>query len=120
MQVHVKTPHIKIDISGDIPESVIAVLKKEYGKKLLLSDDEEYVDAKDMEWYKKIKEKMTPGETMSIYRKLHKMTQSQLGEKLGGISKQNISHMEKGIHPISKKIAKELAALFQVSVEKFI
>ena len=118
MQVREKTPHIKIDMNGDVPETVIAVLKKEYGKKVIISD--EYMDVKDMEWYKKIKETMTPGEAMSIYRKLHKMTQAELGEKLGGISKQNISHLERGVHPISKKIAKQLAELFQVSVEKFI
>ena len=48
------------------------------------------------------------------------MTQEELGKKLGGISRQNISHMERGIRPISKVNAKKLAKIFEVSVENFI
>lgn len=48
------------------------------------------------------------------------MTQADLDEKLGGISKQNISHMERGVKSISKNVAKQLAEFFNVSVEKFI
>ena len=36
MQAHVKTPHIKIDIEGDIPSKIIIVLKELYGKKVKL------------------------------------------------------------------------------------
>jgi len=57
---------------------------------------------------------------MSVYRKMRNMTQAELGEKLGGISKQNISHMERDVKPVSKKVAKQLADIFNVSVEKFI
>lgn len=120
MQVHVKTPRTEIEMRGDIPEKIINLLKEVYGKKVILSDDNEYIDIKETEWYKKAKERITPGKTMAIYRKLHKMTQTELGEKLGGISKQNISHMERDIKSISKKVAKQLAELFKVSIEKFI
>ena len=120
MQVHVKTPRTEIEMKGDIPEKIINLLKEVYGKKVTLSDDDEFIDVRKTEWYKEAKERATPGNTMSIYRKLHKMTQADLGEKLGGISKQNISHMERGVKPISKKVAKQLAELFKVSVEKFI
>jgi len=33
MQVHVKTPHTKIDITGEIPEELLSLLKKVYGIK---------------------------------------------------------------------------------------
>jgi len=120
MQVHVKTPHTEIKMKGEIPEKIINLLKEVYGKNLTLSDDDEFIDIKETGWYKKAKERSTPGKIMSIYRKLHSMTQTELGAKLGGISKQNISHMEREVKPISKKVAKQLAEIFNVSVAKFI
>ena len=33
MQAHVKTPHIKSEIEGEIPPNVLSVLKEVYGKK---------------------------------------------------------------------------------------
>lgn len=83
-------------------------------------DDDEYVNIRDTEWFKKIDGEMTPGKSMANYRKLMNLTQVQLGEKLGGIPKQNISQMERDVRPISRKVAKQLAALYKVSVENFI
>ena len=57
---------------------------------------------------------------MKIYRQNQKMTQTKLGMELGGISKQNISHMERGTQGISKENAKKLAKLFNVSTDVFI
>jgi len=107
-------------MKGEIPEQIIAMLKKVYGKKVTFTDDEEYINIEDTEWYKKTKARVTPGKTLSIYRKMRNMTQAELGEKLGGVSKQNISHMERGVKSISKNVAKQLAEIFNVSVEKFI
>ena len=122
MQARVKTPHIKIDMKGDINPKVLSVLKEVYGKKvkLIKENDDELVDVFETEWFKNINAQMTPGKNMRIYREIHKMTQEDLGKKLGGISKQNISHMERSIRPISKKTAKLLATLFKVPVDRFI
>ena len=122
MQAHVKTPLIEIDIKGKVHPKVISVLKEIYGKKLeLIKDgDDEYVDAFKTDWFKKAKKRLTPANNIKIYREIHKMTQEELGKKLGGISRQNISHMERGIRPISKINAKKLAKIFEVSVENFI
>jgi DNA-binding XRE family transcriptional regulator len=122
MQAHVKTPHIKINIKGEIHPKVLSVLKEVYGKKvkLIKENDEELVDAFETEWFKNIDATMSPGKNMRIYREINKMTQEELGNKLGGISKQNISHMERGIRPISKKTAKSLASIFKVPADRFI
>ena len=122
MQAVVKTPHIEINIKGEIPQKLVKILKQEYGKKLRLINDEddEYVNIIETDWYKKIKAEKTPGDSMKIYRKIHKITQEKLGEMLGGIPKQHISNMENGIRPISKNTAKKLAEIFNVSVERFI
>jgi DNA-binding XRE family transcriptional regulator len=122
MQVHVKMRHIKIDITGDIHPRIISVLKELYGKKLKVTgdDDSELVDVFKTDWYKTINVRMTPGKSMKAYREIHRMTQEELGRKMGGISKQNISHMERGIRSISKANAKLLAKIFDVPVDRFI
>ncbi len=119
MQVHVKTPHTKIDMTGDIPEKIIVMLKEVYGKRVTVTDDE-YINAKDTDWYKDIQKKITPGEIIAFYRKMHKMTQKELGEKLGNFSKQNISEIERNIRPVSKKTAKQFAEIFNISVDRLI
>jgi len=116
----VKTPHIKIDITGDIPESIINAVKKEYGNKVKIETDDEYVIADETEWYKTTIKNMTPARAMKACRLSRGMTQAQLGEKLGGIPRQHISNMENGSRKINIDVAKTLAAVFGVSVEKFI
>jgi DNA-binding XRE family transcriptional regulator len=122
MQAVVKTPHIEINIKGDIPQKILSVLKEEYGKKVRLVNDEddEYVNIVETDWYKKMKAEKTPADNLKIYRRIHKITQGKLGEILGGIPKQHVSNMENGIRPISKNTAKKLAKIFDVSVERFI
>ena len=119
MLAHVKTRHIKIEMEGDIPKKILTVLKEFYGEKVVISDDD-YVNIEDTDWYKKINKEMKPGDYMKIYRLNRKMTQTELGRELGGISKQNISHMERGTHGISKDNAKKMAKLFKVSPEVFV
>ena len=122
MQAHVKTPHIEIDIKGEIPAKLLSVLREVYGKKVKLVKDsnDELVDVFETDWFKDTDSKMFPGKNMRIYRELYKMTQEELGEKLGGISRQNISHMERGTRAISKQNAKQLSKIFKVSVDRFI
>lgn len=120
MQAVVKTPHIEINIKGTIPENILSVLKKEYGKKVKLLDDDKAVNIFDTDWYKKTKAKITPGDNLKIYRTNKGISQEELGKILGGVPRQNISNMEKGTRTISKKTAQKLAEIFDTSVEKFI
>jgi DNA-binding XRE family transcriptional regulator len=120
MQVHVKTPRTKIEMNGDIPEKIIAILKEFYGKKVSVSDDDEFTNIKDSDWYKNIKAQISPGETVAFYRKMHKMTQKELGEKIGNFSKQNVSEIERNIRPVSKKAAKVIAEIFNISIDRLI
>jgi DNA-binding XRE family transcriptional regulator len=119
MQVHVKAPHIKINIEGNISKKLLKVLKEDYGNKLVI-ENEEWVLATETEWYKKTKASMKPGDHLRAYRMSRGLTQPMLGKALGGISKQNISDMENGRRPIGKEVAKKLAEIFNTSVEKFL
>jgi len=122
MQAVVKTPHIEINIKGDIPKRLLSVLEEEYGESVLLSegDEDEVVNIFQTDWYRDIRSKTTPGDNLRIYRENHGLTQAKLGELLGGVPRQHISNMESGTRSISLKTARKLAEIFQISPEKFI
>lgn len=119
MLVAVRKHPIEFDITGVIPEKLISGLKKEYGEENVRVERDDLVNAMDMEWFKNLESEDTPGKNLRFYRKLAGMTQPELAKKLG-TSKQFISDMENDRKPISKKTAKELASIFDVSVARFI
>ena len=118
MLVVVKKHPTEFVIKGNLPRKYLALLKKDYGKNVIVEDDE-MVLATEMDWYKEIKAEETPGGNLRFYRKLHKLTQPQLAEKLE-VSKQKISNMENSIIPISRKTAYRLSELFTVPAGRFI
>ena len=119
MQVVVKTPHIRLD--GEVTDELVDYLRQRFGEvEVIEDDDDELVEITESAWYRSIKATMGPGENLRVYRELHGMTQAALGAKLGSFSRQNVSNMENGHRPISKAVAKRLAELFDISVEKFI
>ena len=122
MQAVVKTPRIELQIRGDIPPKLISVLEEEFGDDLRLQEeqDDKIVNVFETEWYRQIKSSMTPGDNLKIYRDNRGWTQAQLGAKLDGVPRQHISNMERGLRPISRKMAKRLAQVFEVSPSKFI
>jgi len=123
MQAVVKTPHIEISVRGAaIPPKLMDVLKEEYGQELSLVEDDgdEIVDVFETQWYKGIKEKMTPGTYLRIYRENRGLTQQKLSDALGGIPRQHISNMEHGRRSISLRMAKKLSLLLGAPIERFI
>ena len=118
----VKTPHIEINIKGEIPSKLLTVLEEEYGEDVEITeeDDEELLNVFETDWYKNIKAQMIPGDNIRIYRENFGFTQAELGKRLGNIPRQHISNMERGSRNISLKMAKQLAKIFDVSPEKFI
>ena len=122
MQVAVKTPRIELKMKGDIPERVILFLEEEYGVSLrqTADDGEEVVNALETDWYKRTMAAMTPGKALRIYRENAGLTQTALGERVGGIPRQHISNMENGKRPIGKENAKRLAAALHVDYRVFL
>ena len=119
----VKIPRTKIplfEVRGDIPEKILAYLRKEYAVDVEESEDEEYVVAQETDWYKELKASLTPGDTIRIYRENLGLSQVQLGEKLGGLSRQKISDYENGRRTIGKELAKLLSKLLKVPIDRFI
>jgi DNA-binding XRE family transcriptional regulator len=123
MQAVVKTPHIKINVQGDIiPTKLLFFLKEEYGNKVKFVEEEsdKLVNAVNTQWYKDIKVATTPGDYLRIYRERNGLTQTKLGEMNGGTPRQHISNMENGRRPISLKAARKFADIFDVSFEIFL
>ena len=121
MQVHARTPRIRIDIQGDsIPVELMDAIKKVVPEDEIeiLEGDDEYVDWFDTDLHREIEARTTPGEVMRIYRENRGWTQAELGEKLGGVSRQNVSHMERGRRPISAETAIKLSRLYGTPVER--
>jgi DNA-binding XRE family transcriptional regulator len=119
MLVAVKKPPTEFIIQGNIPEKYLNLLKKDFGLAMSITDDDEPVPVTEMDWYKEMKAKETPGDTLRFYRKLHRMTQPQLAEKMA-VSKQKISNMEHDLKPISRKTAYQLAEIFGIAPGRFI
>lgn len=122
MQVAVKTPRIELEMKGDIPERVILFLEAEYGVSLRQSadDGEEVVNVLETDWYKRTMGSMTPGKALRIYRENAGLTQTALGERMGGVPRQHISNMENGKRPIGKENAKRLAAALHTDYRVFL
>ena len=122
MQAVVKTPRIEISIKGEISEKLLSVLEEEFGSNIQLSeeDDGETVSVFETGWFDEIKSKIKPGENLNMYRTNHSLTQAKLGEMLGGLPRQHISNMERGIRAISVKTARKLSNIFKVSIDKFL
>lgn len=119
MQVVVKTPRIRVE--GEISGSLLRYLRSQYGEvEVIENSDDELIEVKHSDWYRSIRGTITPGENLRIYREMHGLTQDQLAERIGNISRRNISDMERGHKVIIESVAEKLADFFDVSVEKFL
>ena len=63
---------------------------------------------------------MTQGDYIKIYRENLDLTQAELGKKIGGLTRQYVSDLEKGRRGVSKEMAKKLSTFFNVPIKRFI
>lgn len=122
MQAVAKTPRIDVRITGEISEKLLKTLEDECGDDLVIITDpeEEFVDAKETDWYREAKAELTPGESLRVYRQNAGLTQEALGKLLGDLPRQHISNMENGSRAISLEMAKKLAKLLHTSPTRFL
>jgi DNA-binding XRE family transcriptional regulator len=120
----VRTPRTRkpaLEIRGRIPAWMLLRLKREYGKSLVVKEDpDELVDVFGTQWYRCVRARRHPGHALRIYRENAGLSQAQLGAKLGGVPRQNVSAMEKGRRGISKEMAKSLAGILKAPVERLL
>ena len=97
MVVVVNQPHInEFRIEGTLSSTFLDTLKKEFGNSMRIerTDDDDWVNVTELEWYKEELAKETPGGNLRFYRKLAGLTQKELAEKLNS-TKQHVSDMER-------------------------
>ncbi len=120
MQAVVKTPHTEIIINGIVSTGILEALRQEYGNDLKIIEDGQTVNIFETEWYRTVKAGMNPGDYVRVFRDKKGWTQAELGRMIGGLPRQHISNMERGIRPISLQTARKLASLFDTEINKFI
>jgi antitoxin component HigA of HigAB toxin-antitoxin module len=121
MLVVVKKPRTEkpiFEVKGDVPDNVLAFLKREFT--VDVDDSDEYVDIAETDWYKEARASRKPGDAVRVYRDNFGYSQAELGKMLGGLSRHRVSDMENNRRGISKEIAKKLATIFKVPVALFI
>jgi HTH-type transcriptional regulator / antitoxin HipB len=75
------------------------------------------------DFHKKVAARLTPGKSLKHLREAHGLSQSELGALVGEkqpVRASRISDWENDFRAISKPVAKKFAAIFQVSVDRFI
>jgi DNA-binding XRE family transcriptional regulator len=110
------------EIKGEIPKNVIEYFQQKYGSSFEIIEEkkDELIDIFETDWFKRLNQSTTPGESLKIYRQNRGFTQEELGRKLGNFTRQHISDMENMRRSISKDVAKRLSKLFNVPVERFL
>jgi DNA-binding XRE family transcriptional regulator len=93
----------------NIPDYLVIFLKSAFPNvEEVKETDEDYVEISKNDWFKEMESKTTPAESLKLLRTTFGYTQQQLADK-AGITKQQVSAMERGKEPIGRKMAHRLA-----------
>jgi len=120
MLVHVKTPRTEIEIKGEVSDQLMKALRNDFGNEINISNDDMLIDPTRSAWFKETKAQMTPGDRLKIDRENAGWSQAELGKKIGSFSRQYVSDLENGRKNISLKVAKQLAIIFDRSIERYV
>jgi DNA-binding XRE family transcriptional regulator len=118
----VRTNRVYIEVKGIIPGALLQCLRDEYGRRLILKCEwgERLPNVLDAPFYEREPGEMSPGAWLRYFRQDGGLSQAKLGQELGGVSHQNVSHMEYGRRQISRQMALRLSSFFGVRADKFI
>lgn len=95
----------------NIPDHLILYLRSAFPdikEEKVEDDDEEYVEVSKTDWFREVRDSMTQAESLKLMRTTFGYTQQALADK-AGITKQQVSAMERGKLPIGRKMAHRLA-----------
>ncbi len=119
--VATKTRPIRVTFSEHTPVEVLKEIRERYVAWIdPRPDDNDLVELSETTWWKKFEAGQTPGSWLAGMREALALTQSQLGQRLGGVSAARISDWEHDRRSISKAYAKALAKLFKIPAERFL
>jgi len=112
-----------LEIQGDqIPDSLLKAVRDVVSDEALeiIDGDDEYVNWFDSDLQREIEAQTTPGDVVRIYRENRGWTQKELGEKIGGASRQYVSDIEKNRRRLTAETAVKLSRVFGIRVDRFL
>lgn len=118
MQVHVKTPHIDVQITGTGADILVDMLKKSI-KGVKVTTEDETIPVNSDPWFQKLRKSRTSGEVLWCYRDNAGLTLDELSEK-SGIAKSHLSEMENNKRAIGLKTAKKLSEALNCDFHRFL
>jgi len=116
MLVLVKKPRIEISINGEHADELIDWIRKKYEVNILTLDDEESVAIEDTDFWQEMQSNRI-GNLLSAARLKANLSQSRLAGKLG-IRQSMISDYERGKRRLTSDMAKRIAKVLNINVER--
>jgi len=112
----VKKPRIEISIQGEHVDELIEWISKKFEISILTSDNSESIAVEETDFWKEMQSNRI-GNLLSGARLKANLSQTQLAEKLG-IRQNMISDDERGKRRLSPSMAKRIAKILQIKVER--
>ena len=112
----VKKPHIEISLQGEHVHELIEWISKKFEVSILTSDNSENVAIEETDFWKEMQSNRI-GNLLSAARLKANLSQSQLAEKLG-IRQNMISDYERGKRRLSPAMAKRIAKILNIKVDR--
>ncbi len=112
----VKKPRIEISLQGEQVDTLIEWIKKKFEVSILTSEKSDSVAIEETDFWKKMQSNRI-GNLLSAARLKENLSQAQLAEKLG-IRQNMISDYERGKRKLSPAMAKRIAEILGIKVER--
>ncbi len=112
----VKKPRIEISLQGENVDELIEWISKKYEVSILTSDNSESIAVEDTDFWKEMQSNRI-GNLLAGARLKANLSQSQLAEKLG-IRQNMISDYERGKRRLSPSMAKRIAKILHIKVDR--
>ena len=112
----VKNPRIEISLQGEHVNELIDWISKKYEVNILSSEDSDSIAIEETDFWREMQSNRI-GNLLSAARLKANLSQSQLADKLG--ARQNmISDYERGKRRLSPAMAKRMAEILHLNVER--
>ncbi len=112
----VKKPRIEISLQGEHVDELIEWISKKFEVSILTSDNSESIAVEETDFWKEMQSNRI-GNLLSGARLKANLSQAQLAEKLG-IRQNMISDYERGKRRLSPSMAKRIAKILHIKVDR--
>jgi ribosome-binding protein aMBF1 (putative translation factor) len=112
----VKKPRIEISLQGEHVDELIEWIRKKFEVSILTSDNSESIAVEETDFWKEMQSNRI-GNLLSGARLKASLSQAQLAEKLG-VRQNMISDYERGKRRLSQSMAKRIAKILHIKVDR--